>query len=482
MAAAAVVPAAQGVRAGTPAPSAAFSLRGPLDLPLLARERRASLTAPGLEAGDLEALFDGNRRTAAGPAGGSGGLSVQVALDRQRPVEAFEVALPGAGGRWSVAAAASEADMQGRRGSYRVLVSPRAARGNDQAVFVRPAAYRVYRLECQPAPGAKTVELAEWELWSEQSLRRVDLDAFSPTLARGSKLQLGAWGRFEAGARQNLTQEVTWEVSPPGAGTVDELQRFEGLRAGRAEVRARFRGLRSAPLVLEVLPQGHPDWDVTHIELQPRRDYSASAAELKPGQKLYWFAHVKNYGTGDAEPVAFEWRVDGKTVRTGRLPKVARFCQTEVILGTEWDGRPHSIELVVDPANDAAETSEGNNSLRVASDAEPVGFWVEESTLRYFHRHQRELGVGSNSWEDWAQRQVAAMNDQSAAAGGGEPRRWRLDRVVVVGDGMLPLAPGAAASQPDSRDTSVRVQPGAISTGGPPRRRRPTRSSCTRPW
>ena len=35
---------------------------------------------------------------------------------------------------------------------------------------------------------------------------------------------------------------------------------------------------------------------------------------LRPGQNVYWFAHIRNYGTADAPPVPIEWRVDGKTV------------------------------------------------------------------------------------------------------------------------------------------------------------------------
>jgi len=128
------------------------------------------------------------------------------------------------------------------------------------------------------------------------------------------------------------------------------------------------------------------------------------------------------------------------------MPKLERFNQTELILKSPDDGRRHDLELVVDPENTVAETSKANNRLAVSSDARAVGFCVEECTLRYFHRHQQELGIGSNSWEDWAQRQVAFWN---RAPGRGD--RWRLDRIVVVGDRVLPMAGGSAVNTPDRR-------------------------------
>jgi hypothetical protein len=95
-----------------------------------------------------------------------------------------------------------------------------------------------------------------------------------------------------------------------------------------------------------------------------------------------------------------------------------------------------------------------------------VGFWVEDSTLRYFHRRQRDLGIGSNCWEDWAQRQVAMMNQwvEATASLRKTPEagnvRYRLDRIIVVGDGMLPMAGGSPLRDPDRRDDTVQVMVG----------------------
>jgi CARDB protein len=452
-----------------------YEISGPLDVPLLLREKRAVFSHSKLQAGSAEQLFDGNRYTSAAvPAGEP--VFFQVVLDRPRSLDAMNVTFVGAGSyQWTAAGADTPADMEARRGSYGVVVLPRAATGNqaDPAIFTRARAYRVYRLECRQLSGAGGIEVGEWSLWSPQVLSRIQVDPIVATVARGGKLQLRANGWFEAGARQNLTPDVVWEVSPPSRGRVDDLDRFEGLEPGTARVTARFGTVRSPSFEVQVLAEGRPDWDIIYIERLPHErlpherlphsDYDGSTAEPKAGDSVYWVAHIKNYGTGESGPVVVEWRMDGKAIRSGRLPKLERFCQTEVILTTEWDGKRHELELVVDPQNEVAETSEGNNRLKIYTDALSVGFWVEESTYRYFLRNQHRLGIGSNSWEDWAQRQIEFWNrwmEKTAWLGlsphsGGA--RWRLDRIIVVGDRVLPLAGGSPIREPDRREKSVRL-------------------------
>jgi hypothetical protein len=57
-----------------------------------------------------------------------------------------------------------------------------------------------------------------------------------------------------------------------------------------------------------------------------------------------------------------------------------------------------------------------------------------------------------------AQRQVAYWN--RSAGRGRRGRGWRLDRIVAVGDGVLPLAGGSAETEPDRRDRSVALMYG----------------------
>lgn len=453
-----------------PPPAAAGELvRGPIDVLGLQRTRRVQVSHSGLEPGTAERIFDGNRHTFARPKAGQAVAFCQVVLDRPRLLDEVNVAFtPGASHNWTLLAADSEADLAERKGSFRQLFQPRVPQfeGRDQVTLPSPRPYRVYRVEYRRVSGEGGPELAEWSLWTPQALARMEVDTFVPNVAVGQKIQLRADAFFEAGASQNMTPEVQWEVVPPLAGAVDELGRFEGKLPGAARIFALHNKRRSEPLAVEVFPQGQPDWTVTHIERQPRLHLKETGAVLKPGQTVYWFAHVRNYGTGNAEPVNVEWRLDGRTIRSGSLPKIERFSQTEIILGLPWDEAPHTLELVVDPQNQAPETSEANNRLAVHTDALSVGFWVEDSTLRYFHRRQKELGIGSNSFEDWAQRQVQFWNRwmEGSAWLYQDPRissrRYRLDRIIVVGDGMLPMAGGSPEQDPDRRDDTVDVTVG----------------------
>jgi len=442
-----------------------YAARGPLDLFGLFLERRAVLTNSKLVSGEFEDIVDGNQYSAVQAEGKQ--AFWQVVLDRPRAVDQVDVFFAGdAAHRWSLLAADTAEDMRARRGSFRALVLPRTPQAGqiDQATLPRPSGYRVYRLECERTSGDGGVQLGDWSLWSTQELTELEVQTFIPVVAVGGRLPLRANGRFDAGARENMSLNVTWDVAPPGRARVDELGRLEGLQPGPVRVTAIHQGLRSRTAEIDVTAEGRPDWDVTYIERQPRVELDAPGGELKPGQNVYWFAHVKNYGSADAESVPIEWRVDGQVARTGRLGKLERFAQTEAIFSTKWDGQRHEVELVVDPQGEVAETSETNNALKVYTDALSVGFWVEESTVRHFHRHQRDLGAGGNSWEDWAQRQVAFWNEAMAGEGAQRPAalsardRWRLDRIIIVGDGMLPLAPAASPGvEPDSRDRTVHL-------------------------
>ena len=447
-----------------------YTLSAPIDVTTMVREGQATLTSSKVLGGKPEYLFDPNRSTeVVSLATSTGPAFWQITLDRSRPLDAVDLSF-GEGGpfQWTLSGANSAADLQSRQGSYRLIVPARAADLDDQAVIPSSpesgAAYRVYRLEVKPVAGAGEVRLASLALWTPQELERVEIDAMIPRVGVGSRLPLKAIGRFELGARQNLTPDVTWEVTPPEAGKVDSLVRLEGKAAGKATVTAVFKDTRSSPFVVDILSDAKPDWSVTYIERGPRVPIDGPAP--KNGQKVVWFAHVKNYGAADAPQVAAEWRVDGKTVATTTVAKLDRFKETDVMLPLPWDGKRHYVELVVDPAKQIAEESEANNALSVATDALSVGMWVEESVVRYFHLKQRDLGVGSNGWEDWAQRQIASWNRSQAQTAGLFQQapdagvRWRLDRLLIVSDGLLPMAGGSPELDPDRRERSVHLMLG----------------------
>lgn len=199
-----------------------------------------------------------------------------------------------------------------------------------------------------------------------------------------------------------------------------------------------------------------------------------------PSQLVTWRAHVRNFGPAQSS-VGYRWTIDGGTVASGRI-NLAADSTTTFDLPWSWTFDRHRIAAVIDTDNGVAEESETNNRLEVFSDALGVGFWVEQSLYDHFRANQGKLGIGSTSWDNWAQRQIEFYNDMAAMAvypetPNGVLDRWRLQKIVVVADGALPLAPldgirdesneATGSSHPDVRDRSVDLMWGFRSTAIP---------------
>lgn len=206
------------------------------------------------------------------------------------------------------------------------------------------------------------------------------------------------------------------------------------------------------------------DLTVTHISRLPAIDYvDGWPAE---GRSIVWRAHVKNFSAHEVTS-AWRWTRDGVIVAQGTQAFAAN-ATTTVDLPSSWSFERHRLAFDVDAVT--GEESASNNRLEVFTDALAVGFWVEQSVYDFFRAHQRDLGVGSTCWENWAQRLVGFYNDMAAMAvwpetPEGVRDRWRIEKIVVVPDGALPLAPPlvpqrgrdptSGATQPDVRDRTV---------------------------
>ncbi|MBP7936181.1 MAG: hypothetical protein KA354_16185 [Phycisphaerae bacterium] len=214
------------------------------------------------------------------------------------------------------------------------------------------------------------------------------------------------------------------------------------------------------------------DLDVTYIERLPRYEYSAPKQNPDPGETVTFEGHVKCWD-GAVSSVAYSWQIDGITVDQGYLADLA--ADEERVVTQQWVWQPgdHWVRLIVDPDNAVGEVSEANNAREDRVNAIIAGFWVERSSYDYFHEHQKELGTGSNSWEDWIQRQMGKQNQLYAEAvwpisPQGVLDRVRIDKIVVVPDGALPLAGGLATNHPDLRDRTVDLMWGFPASQLPP--------------
>jgi hypothetical protein len=202
------------------------------------------------------------------------------------------------------------------------------------------------------------------------------------------------------------------------------------------------------------------DLDVTYIERSPRYDYDAAKNNPAVGDVVTFTAHVKNWSAASQPGVEYRWLLDGTEAGAGTISAFAANSERTVDLTWTWQAGNHTVSFEIDPNKKIGETTELNNLLEVRTNAILVGFWVEQSLYNYFHEKQKELGIGSNSWEDWAQRQMKTQNDMYAAAKwplspDGVLDRVRVDRIVVVPDGALPLNGGLPTNHPDTRDKTV---------------------------
>jgi len=183
-----------------------------------------------------------------------------------------------------------------------------------------------------------------------------------------------------------------------------------------------------------------------------------------PGQDVAWVAHVRNWKGAPRVGLPFRWLLDGKEVASGTVDLPAA-ASTTVELPWTWTFDRHEITFAID--------GDGENALTVFTDAISIGFYVEQGMEAFMRLHQPSLGVGANSFEDWAERHVDRMNEMAALAvypetPDGVLDRFRIDEIVVVPDGALPLVPLPGQGQmdgqpngsttPNANDRSVDLQ------------------------
>jgi hypothetical protein len=226
------------------------------------------------------------------------------------------------------------------------------------------------------------------------------------------------------------------------------------------------------------------DLTVGWISRSPEIDYVWNSSNPKvegwpaPGSTVTWRANVRSW-FDEPKSIAYSWKLGNQEIARGTVT-LAPNAYTPVDLPRPWSFTRERLSISIDTANAVGEQSEVNNSLEVFTDALSVGFWVEQSFYEHFRANQHRLGIGSTSFENWAQRMIDSWNDMSAMAvfpetPSGVHDRWRLQKIVIVPDNALPLVPPVvpqrgegppgAVTQPDSSDRSVDLQWGFRTSG-----------------
>jgi hypothetical protein len=191
---------------------------------------------------------------------------------------------------------------------------------------------------------------------------------------------------------------------------------------------------------------------VGFIARTPRLDYVRDAADPTregwpaPGQTVSWDAHLVSSFATDLPSVSYRWLLDGAEVARGTIA-IPPNGSVVASLPWRWSFVRHELTFQIDPDGVLAEDEKGNDVLSVFTDALSVGFYVEKAYYDLFRKSQHLLaGAHSNSFEDWAQRQIRRFNEMARSAVYAETPegvldRWRIDEIVVVPDGALPLVP-----------------------------------------
>jgi HEAT repeat protein/sugar lactone lactonase YvrE len=205
------------------------------------------------------------------------------------------------------------------------------------------------------------------------------------------------------------------------------------------------------------------DIDLGYIARLPRYDYDAEKNNPAPGDEVTFVAHVRNTGAKSTGRFSYEWTIDGQPAGTGRVSSLKPGDETTVEQTWTWQAGPHYVKCVLDPENKIEEVSEKNNALEDKTNAFIAALWVEKTRYGIYNDEQFYLNIGSDSWEDWAQRQMRNWNfgfrrSISLLCPEGVVDRVRLDKVTLVEDGALPLVgSGPPGNMPDTRDKTADV-------------------------
>ena len=445
------------------------TLLAPLRLDVLARRGAVTFRHSEAAEGSPADAFDGKPGTGLRTRGVNPAF-MEATFSEAREIRSAQALFPGdAPHEWSL--------LAGEDADHMAVVFSR--RRVDPGTWSRvvpfhpPLSAKVLRVVVMRLDGGADVEFGEIAFEARQSPERLEVVLPSPVVTAGGMLPARARIAWDGGAVTREAHGLRFETPREGDLRIDSASPRESggvmLRCGKPgpqKVRAFLPGRGGDRLESEwreVLceEKGSPDWCVGWIERTPRIDFDGPGGGWPAaGTDVLWKAHILNYGTADAPPATLRWEVDGKNAAVEEGGALRRFEEGTATLRLPWDGGRREIRCTVDPDGRFPETSEGNNARSVASDALLLGLWIEEPLHRLFHGTQAAFGDGANGFEDWAQRQVDRWNRRLAGAvfpltPDGVPDRVALDRVVVVGEGELPLSGRRADRDPDAGDRTV---------------------------
>lgn len=433
--------------------------------------------------GNYTDLFDDNDNTLARTPSIN---PMVITLDFANPIhlKSCRILMTYGDGTATLEAANSLTELNNQNGSYVVVFANEALpNGTPLDISFPVTTKKIFRLTAHKVTGDDYVHLNEWQLTAEAQVDELHFAENPETILEGFSKTLEVTGTDNT---MNLSfpmqnQWMEWSSSDENIATVTEGGLLTGITQGNCTVEAVYEQT-DATLNVQVTPDANaPDIGICYIKRLPEIDYveysSDPAADGWPeiGQTIQWRAYVKNWSSNTLENVAYKWELDGVIIQTGNIPMILPYTKVFAELDYEWSFDRHELTFTIDSDEAVAEVNEVNNSLSIFTDAISLNFYVEQSVYDYFRAHQSELNVGTNSWEDWAQQlHVARWNQMFANAINpetpeGVSDRIRLDSIIVVPDGALPLNGGLPGNNPNTLDKTVDLQwgfPATLLDGG----------------
>jgi hypothetical protein len=358
----------------------------------------------------------------------------------------------GGNGIWIIETSLTQSDLDLKKDSYKLLTNDSALVANqwDSSEFSRTPV-RFVRLTLFKTTEDNYVRLNEWELYEYISLAYLKPEPDSIVLKPAWQMKIRkVWALSEEDTTFLDNDKIKWSSSDTSIAYVDDEGVVFGVSAGKAVITAENNNLKGTCKV--VVNTGSRSTDpgdliVTYISRLPSIDFvwgswnPTQDGWPKEGDTVTWQAHILNLSKNFYKNVDYVWSIDGQPVEIGNAD-LAPFSTTDIDFRRIWNFDRHLITFRIDPDSLILQTERLNDERSIYSDAISAGFYVEESFYNYFREYQNLLGIGSDSFEDWVDRQIKIINSllehrDSSSTGKWVKDRLRTDEIIVVPDDSL---------------------------------------------
>jgi hypothetical protein len=376
-----------------------------------------------------------------------------------------------------IAAAASTNDLIQKSGSYSVLYNgPTDENGVLHLLLTNEITASAFHITAQRNGGDDYVHFYAWQFLEPTSVTNITVEykirpehgpekaiyeplTESSTRLEDSLLEFRVHAVTDTGETYDISEAADITVS--GGTTKRFGEKIHLISPGKVDVSvtaANTTKKGTITVLPRTLKNTKPDIDVLFIERLPRIDFDAENGGWPTNnQRIMWCAHVKNWGTNMVR-APYNWHKNNTQFARG-IEYIKPGETKKIYLPTRWSNERTVLLFEIPPLEN--EFIKGNNSVTFATDALTVGLYVERSYADFFHEHQHELNLDdANSFANWGRRQLRHWNLMLKAARypyspKGCTDRVRLDRVVIVPDGALPMNGGLPSNNPNNDDKTV---------------------------